>query len=157
MKEALGAVREQVTKERKFLPVASINGVPIMLGYSHTLANYIVDIAGEERYIERDKMIDIVALDSAANGFIQSTRNHLSAVSNRGDALEDQLERDKTTLKIAIAEPELVFAHEDELEQAKLDAHELGLEVNSRGNSPEALRKNRLDTERRRSEGRNCS
>uniref|UniRef100_UPI0009349401 helicase-related protein n=1 Tax=Rhodococcus marinonascens TaxID=38311 RepID=UPI0009349401 len=153
LKESLGAVREQVTKERTLLPIASINGVPIMLGYSHTLANYIVDIAGEERYYERDKMIDILALDSAATGFIQSTRNHVSAVSNRGDALEVQLERDKAKLDIARAEPELVFAHEDELEQAKLTAHELRLEVNSRENSPEALRKNRLDTERRRADG----
>ncbi|MFZ2174951.1 MAG: helicase-related protein [Rhodococcus sp. (in: high G+C Gram-positive bacteria)] len=153
LRESLGQAREEVTKDRKFLPIASINGVPVMLGYSHTLANYIVDIAGEERYIERDKMIDILALDSATNGFIQSTRNHLFSVSNRGDALEEQLERDKAKLDVALAEPELVFAHEDELQQARLDAHELRLEVNSRENSPEALRQGRLDTERRRADG----
>ncbi|KAF0956854.1 helicase-related protein [Rhodococcus sp. T7] len=153
VKESLAQAREEVTKARKFLPIGSINGVPITLGYSHTLANYIVDIAGEERYIERDKMIDIVALDSATTGFIQSTRNHLSAVSNRGDALAAQLERDKAKLDVATAEPELVFTQEDELEQAKLEAHELSLEVNSRENSPEALRRERLDTERRRADG----
>ena len=36
---------------------------------------------------------------------------------------------------------------------AELAAHELGLEVNSRENSPDALRQARLDTERRRADG----
>ncbi|MGV9868699.1 hypothetical protein [Rhodococcus koreensis] len=116
-------------------------------------------------------MIDTLALDSATNGYIQSTRNHLSAVSNRSDAVANRLERDKAKLEEATAEPELVstclvgsaacsvsrrtvtFAHEDEIEQANLEADEPRLEVNSRENSPEALIKERLDTKRRRAEG----
>ncbi|NRI68803.1 helicase [Rhodococcus sp. MS16] len=153
LKEALADAREQVTKDRKFLPIASVNGVPVMLGYSHTLSNYIVDIAGEERYLAREKMIDVFSLDSATNGVIQTIRNQLVSVSNRGDSLEHQLDRDKQKLETAISEPEMVFTHDAELEAAKLEAHELGLEVNSRENSPDALRQARLDTERRRADG----
>lgn len=153
LRESLIAAREEVTKDRTLRPIASIGGVPVMLGYTQVLANYIVDIAGEERYIERDKMIDILSLDSATNGFIQSTRNHISAVSNRGPTLESQLGRDRDKLEVALSEPVTEFTHSDELEQAKIDAEELSLEVNARENSPDALRQARLDVERRRAAG----
>ncbi len=153
LKESLANAREKVTLTRDFLPIASVNGVPVTLGYSQALSEYIVDIAGEERYLARDKMTDLFTLDSAANGVIQTLRNQLFSVSNRADALEHQLGSDKAKLEVAISEPELVFTHGAELEAAKLEAHELGLEVNSRENSPEALRQARLDTERRRADG----
>ncbi|QEM25746.1 helicase (plasmid) [Rhodococcus qingshengii] len=153
LKESLADAREKVTLKRDFLPIASVNGVPVTLGYSNVLSEFIVDIAGEERYLARDKMTDLFTLDSAANGVIQTLRNQLFSVSNRADALEHQLGRDKAKLEVAISEPELVFNHEAELEAAKLEAHELGLEVNSRENSPDALRQARLDTERRRADG----
>lgn len=155
IRQSLGEVREEVTKEgRTFLPFATLGGVPVMLGYSHTLANYIVDIAGTERYIERDKMLDILgSMDSVANGFIQSIRNQVHAVANQAANLETQLERDTINLETAKAEPEMVFEHEEELEHARLESGELRLEVNSRENSPDALRQGRLDTERRRADG----
>ena len=151
--ESLSQARAEVTKDRALVPIASLAGVPVLLGYSHTLANYIVDIAGEERYIPRDKMIDILSTDSAAGGFIQSTRNQIAAVTRRGDALEAQIDRDTIALDAAQAEPEMVFDREEELAQAQLDADELRLEVNARENSPDALKRHRLDTDRRRAEG----
>lgn len=149
----LGRRTREVTSHATSCRSHPFNGVPVTLGYSHALSEFIVDIAGEERYLARDKMTDLFTLDSAANGVIQTLRNQLFSVSNRGDTLEHQLGSDKAKLEVAISEPELVFNHDAELEAAKLETHEFGLEVNSRENSPEALRQARLDTERRRADG----
>ncbi|MBM4608451.1 hypothetical protein GS416_10405 [Rhodococcus hoagii] len=67
--------------------------------------------------------------------------------------MEAQLDRDREKLAAAQAEPELEFTQTAELDNARLEADELRLEVNARENSPEALRRAETERERRAADG----
>lgn len=153
VRRRLTQIDPEITRSRQQLVLVELAGVPVTVEYFQTTATYEIEIAGIARHLGRDGMIDVKSMDSAARGFIQQIRNSAAAVPDRVDAVQQRLNRERERLATVEAEPELVFEDGAALETARLRAGELRLEVNSRENSPEALKRQRLDTERRRALG----
>lgn len=123
------------------------------LSYNSATAMYGLTLHGRTRYLDRDKVTDTLRNDAAAHGMLKIMRNMAAEVPARTEALHRQLQENNAKLDAALKEPEAVFTETEELELARLQAHELRLEVNARENSPEALERQAADEQRRRSEG----
>lgn len=153
LRHALINTTGEVTKSKDEVPFVVLNGVPVKLAYVQVLGEFYISVGGMEKWYDRDQMNNVLERASTAQGMLGTIRRLAAAATERIPAMEAQLERDREKLAAAQAEPELEFTQTAELDNARLEADELRLEVNARENSPEALRRAETERERRAADG----
>ncbi|AEF43133.1 hypothetical protein AS9A_P20089 (plasmid) [Hoyosella subflava DQS3-9A1] len=154
LRESLtGVIRNKHALEREPAVATIAEDSAFTLSYNSATSMYGLSFHGRTRYLDRDKVTEIMRSDSAVHGMLKIMRNMAGEIPSRADAMHRQLKENNVKLAAAMKEPEAFFTEADELEQARLEAQELRLEVNARENSPEALTRQTSDVERRRSQG----
>lgn len=135
--------------------LAVINGVPVTIAFAQGVGEFYVSIGDDVTWVDRERFANVLERASAAQGLLTSIRNLAAKAVRYAPAIEAKIAASRTRLAEAQAEPVLVFSEDEakELAAAQIVAEELRLEVNSRENSPEALRKDRLERERRAADG----
>lgn len=148
-------LRKDLMSSRDERTFTVINGVPVTVAFAQSIGEFYVSIGDDVTWVDRERFGQVLERASAAQGLLTSIRNLAAKVVRQVPAIEAKIETSRGRLAEAQAEPELVFSEDEakELAAAQAVAEELRLEVNSRENSPTALRKDRLERERRAADG----
>ena len=153
LRHSLIQLKDEVTKSNAELVFGVLNGVPLELGYTQVIGQYYISVGEEISWYERDRFLNAAERASGAQGMLTTIRKLAGKTVRHVPIIEARIEHNRGRLAEAQVEPELEFTESAELEAAKIQAEELRLEVNSRENSPEALRRGREEQERRAADG----
>ncbi|MBM9839665.1 DEAD/DEAH box helicase family protein [Rhodococcus hoagii] len=144
----------RMNRSTKAETLFEVAGVPVYGTYHLTTgALQLHTDGGMIRYLEQKEIVEAMSSTSATHGLMARVRNMLRDVEKNVAVVQRDLDETTSRLDAVRAEPVLEFTKGDELRRVRTELTEMNADINARENSPEALRRFAVESERRSRDG----